>query len=62
MAAPKQIVQKRPAETTGAAGSVALLLGRALGIKDPDTLVAIGAVVGILPAAITWLVTTIRGR
>lgn len=62
MPAPAKLVQSRPAETTGVAGSVALLIGRAFGIKDPDTLVAIGALVGVLPAMITWLVTTVRGR
>jgi hypothetical protein len=41
---------------------VALLIGRVFGIKDPDTLVAIGVIVGVLPAMITWLVTLARGR
>jgi hypothetical protein len=59
---PKTIPQRRPAETGGVAGSVALLIGRVFGIKDPDTLVAIGVIVGVLPAMITWLVTLARGR
>lgn len=56
-----EVVKKRPAETAGAAGAVALLAGRLLGITDPDTLVALGIAIGFAPAAITWLVTLIRG-
>ena len=59
MAAP-QVVKNRPAETGGVAAAAGLLLGRLLGITDPDTLVAIGVVVGFVPAAITWLVTLLR--
>lgn len=55
-----KLVAARPAETGGIAGSIGLLVGRAAGIKDPDTLVAIGVVLGFVPAAITWLVTLIR--
>lgn len=57
----KTIVSNRPAETGGVAGAAGLLIGRLLGIDDPNTLVAIGMVVGFAPAAITWLVTLIRG-
>lgn len=52
---------RRPAETGSAAGSVGLLIGRLLGVTDPDTLAALGVVVGLTPAAITWAVTTYRG-
>lgn len=58
----KTKVEQRPAETGGITGSVALLIGRAAGIDDPDTLVALGALVGFLPAAITWLTVTVRGE
>lgn len=58
---PHALAQNRPAETGGVAGAVGLLIGRLLGIEDPNTLVAIGMVVGFAPAAITWLVTLIRG-
>lgn len=53
------IAHRRPAEVGGVAGSVALI-GRAAGIDDADTIVAIGAVVGVIPAAITWAVELIR--
>lgn len=53
-------VVKRPAETTGLAGAAALIIGRAAGIDDPNTIVAIGVLAAALPAAITWLVTLLR--
>lgn len=52
---------ERPAETGGVSGSVVLIVGRAAGITDPDVLVAMGVIVGFIPAGITWLVGTIRG-
>ena len=39
-----------------------LLVGKAAGIDDPDTLVAMGVVVGFVPAAITWAVGLVCGR
>lgn len=62
MTAPKGtgLVAARPAESAGIAGAAGLLLARVLGVSDPDTIVAIGAVIGFVPAAVTWLVTTIR--
>lgn len=50
----------RPAETGGVAAAVALLISRLLGVDDVDTVVALGVVVGFVPAGITWLVTLIR--
>jgi hypothetical protein len=52
--------QKRPAELGGAAGSVAILVAWALGVDDAGIIAAIGVVVGFVPAAITWTVTTVR--
>lgn len=54
--------KSRPAETGSAAGSVGLLIAYALGLDDPAVIVAIGAVLGCVPAAITWLVELLRGR
>lgn len=53
----------RPAELTGLAGSVALIIAGLAGVKDPTALVAIGAVVGAIPAAVTLIVASggIRG-
>lgn len=55
-ASPKQ----RPAEWTGVAGAIALLIARVLGVTDADTIVALGAVIGFLPAGVTWLVSIVR--
>ena len=52
--------ERRPAETGGVAGGAALLLARAFGVTDPDVIIALGVVVGFIPAAITWTVETLR--
>jgi hypothetical protein len=57
-----QRVSDHPAETTGLAGALALLIARALGLDDPDTIVALGVVIASLPAVVTWLVLLVRGR
>jgi hypothetical protein len=51
---------RRPAEASGLAGSVAILLAGVLGVTDPATIVALGVTVGALPAAVTWLVELLR--
>lgn len=53
--------ERRPAETGGVAGAATLLLVRAFGVTDPDVIVALGVLVGVVPAGITWLVVTVRG-
>jgi hypothetical protein len=50
----------RPAETGAVAGAIALLIGYFAGIDDAAVLTAMGVVIGFIPAAITWLVTTFR--
>ena len=55
-------VVNRPAESAGAAGSIALLIARAIGLKDADTIVALAAVIGFIPAAVTWTVHLWRSR
>jgi hypothetical protein len=49
-------VKGRPAETSSAAGSLALVLAVVLGVRSPTTLAAIGVVIGLIPAAVTLLV------
>jgi hypothetical protein len=61
MKTPQAKLKQRPAESGGAAGSAALLLCRIFGVKDPDVLVAVGALIGVLPAAITYIVSLVRG-
>lgn len=55
-----QTISKRPAESGGVASALAALIGYILGIHDPGILIAIAMVIGFVPAAITWLVTTLR--
>lgn len=56
------LVQRRPAESTGVAGALALLAARLLGVDDADTIMALAIVVGFIPAAVTWIVSTLRKR
>ena len=57
-----RMVRRRPAESaTLVVGAVAFLLGRAFG-WDGDVQGAVTIVVGAVPAGITWLVETLRGR
>jgi hypothetical protein len=53
---------QRPAETAAIAASIALLICKAAGVNDPDTLTAMAVVIGFIPAAVTWIVVTLRKR
>jgi hypothetical protein len=46
----------RPAATAGAGGTVALLAAYVFGVHDPQTIVLLGAVLGLVPAFVTLLV------
>jgi hypothetical protein len=52
----------RPAEVGGIAGAVALLVAHLLGVNDTTTIISIATILGFVPAAITWIVTLIRGK
>jgi hypothetical protein len=55
------LLQRRPAETTGSlAGAVAVLLYVLLGIDDETVLGALVVVVGALPAIVTQAVEQVR--
>jgi hypothetical protein len=41
-------------------GAATLLIVGALGVTDPDTIIALGVIVGFVPAAITWVVVNLR--
>jgi len=57
---PLQTAKERPAETaTPVAMAIAMLVGRAFHL-DADTVAYIAIVVAFVPAAVTWLVHTIR--
>jgi hypothetical protein len=57
---PQQAVQRRPAETAGAAGAVSLLVAHLLGVTDATTITSLAVVLGFVPAGVTWLVTLIK--
>jgi hypothetical protein len=49
-------MKSRPAETSGVASALALLIARVLGVDDVDTVTAIAIVIGFVPAGVTWAV------
>jgi len=54
--------QRRPAESAGLAGAIAVLIGYLLGVDDPAVLAALAIVVGAVPAAVTTLVVLRRRK
>jgi hypothetical protein len=56
--AERRPAERRPAETAGAGGTIALLVAYVLGVTDPDTVVCLAAAVGLVPAAVTLLVSS----
>jgi type II secretory pathway component PulF len=42
------------------AGAATLLIAYALGVTDPAVFMALGVIVGFVPAAITWAVVNLR--
>ena len=48
---------KRPAESAGVAGGIAALVARIAGVTDPDTITYIAIAIGVIPAAVTFVVT-----
>ena len=58
----KNLPTRRPAETSAVAGAIALLIAWIAGVDDVGVIAAIGVVIGFIPAAVTWLVVTLRGK
>lgn len=62
MKSPQQIVKDHPAETTGGVATAAsMLIARAVGVDDADTIAYIAIIVAFVPAGVTWLVELVRG-
>jgi hypothetical protein len=61
MESPQNLPQRRPAELSAIAGSIAFLICYFAGVDDPGVLAALGAVIGFIPAMVTWIVTLVRG-
>ena len=63
MDTPAEIVKNRPAETaTPIATAIAALVAKLLGVDDADTIIYLALVLSFVPAAVTWLVVTLRQR
>jgi phage shock protein PspC (stress-responsive transcriptional regulator) len=56
----KSLPAKRPAEFTAFAAAVALLIAKAFGLDDPDTITAIAVVIGFIPSVVTGIVEYVR--
>lgn len=52
----RKLTPTRPAETVAAGGSLGLLIAYVFGVRDPQTIIAIGTGIGLMPGAVTWLV------
>ena len=53
-------MRTRPAETTAASAALALIIAYLLGVRDADLILAFSVVIGVVPAAVTWLVNLLR--
>jgi mannose/fructose/N-acetylgalactosamine-specific phosphotransferase system component IIC len=53
-------MKRRPAETSAAAAAAAAILARALGVDDPDTILAMAVLIGAVPGVVTFIVVTLR--
>jgi hypothetical protein len=60
MSEPTDTAKRRPAETAGLAGALAVLIGYVAGIDNPAVLAALAVVVGAVPAVVTYAVTLRR--
>jgi len=55
------LLKERPAETAMPLATVgAILIGRALGVEDTDTIAYIAIALSFVPAVVTWIVDKIR--
>jgi hypothetical protein len=63
METPAELVKNRPAETAGPiATAVAALIAKLLDVEDADTIIYLALVLSFVPAAVTWLVVTLRQK
>jgi hypothetical protein len=56
------VVARRPAESSSLAGALSLVVVRSVGVTDPDTIVAIGVLIGAIPSLVTSAVEITRAR
>ena len=61
MASPVEIAKTRPTETAMPIVTViAILIGKAIGVEDTDTIAYIALVLSFVPAVVTWIVDLVR--
>lgn len=57
------VVKNRPAETAAPiATALAALVAKLLGVDDVDTVLYLAMALSFIPAAVTWLVVTLRQK
>lgn len=63
MDGPTDLIKSRPAETaTPIATAIAALFAKLFGVEDADTVLYLALVLSFVPAAVTWLVVTLRNK
>ena len=63
MTRPVELFKQRPAESAMPLATVgAILIGRAIGIEDTDTIAYIAIVLSFVPAVVTWVTDMVRGK
>jgi len=61
MKRPVELFKQRPAESAMPLATVgAILIGRALGVEDTDTIAYIAIALSFIPAVVTWVTDIIR--
>lgn len=61
MKRPVELFKNRPAESAMPLATVsAILIGRALGVEDTDTIAYIAIVLSFVPAGVTWITDMVR--
>lgn len=61
MNTPVELAKNRPAETaTPVVMALATLIAKMLGVKDADTVLYMALVLSFVPAAVTWVIVTVR--
>lgn len=56
----RDLIRRRPAESTTAAAALAFLTARALGVEDTAVITALTVVIGAVPSAVTFAVEQYR--
>jgi len=61
MKRPVELFKERPAESAMPLATVgAILIGRALGVEDTDTIAYIAIALSFIPAVVTWVTDMVR--